>query len=739
MVADTAPSGLGTMCLAVPTDAAKKHGIPVRLRSADDPGAGHSDIFWMRRVAKDHVQQMLMKALQQASSGKANPAWEAQLLAALEEVQAETADSETAIVSFALLKDNKKHLRVAGNGAVDYEAGEGPWGMFYANPTPRGTLLRSLANPTVHRFVARNAAKDADGAAYFQSSRGPARMSLPQPATCFEWGTVGPDGRTPVSLMNGVQVRFIHVPTGRVMPRTYRAEVVQPDHMAALFAAAGNAHVGPSDWMRAADLDPARSLTEQRAAFFRFQVGGGNPVAARLGMHAARQAAAQPGGRLRITGEGVVDEAGGQGPWATWKVDMAPGAQPPVFSLQCVGHIFAGSRAFLAAGPNTSSFDPASTVPHAPTYQQQAQSQQQAGHGFTAFVPKHEATQAKKGAKHMSDVEKMMLPRWAFEALPEAHDAVQRILMGDANSFLFFDPAAAEAVLPADKRRAFARDGFITLDRAVARRVVDAARHFVNNLLGKGPGAWEEDPEASAGSTDGPKFKLKHGNHHTLLATIYQSTVSSAIQQLMGGQGSANAVGGAQLAIRFPVDNSVPKPSDDAAPGGNIARGTAAYGEPAPIAVQHCGQQGWHIDGMGREKMLPFGLLVLVALSDQSEEGHGNFTVWPGEHRNPAVRTWYHSGRGVRPSNEAEVTQEQRARFAEFAARKPRLASTPTQVLLKAGDVALVHPLLPHSVGVNTSPDPRYTIIMRFQSAQQEDHEEAARADPLFEPFSHLP
>jgi hypothetical protein len=704
----------------------------VRLRDAADPRSNVSSnapLFWVKEVSVEAAQQHLFGALEKQTAAHEEKRW----LAAAEQLQFETGTQAGAfratVLHFALLQsNNKKFLRIAPNCTVDYEDGGGPWGFYYATPTPQGTVLRAVCHTAVPAYLALNPtpaapppppAPAAAGTPApppppppcpFRSTSGSAVMFLPSPATVYEWGLVTQDGRTPANLMGGAVVQLYHLPTGILIPIPFRAEVATPEQLAQQFKAhcPGAPH-GGNEWCVATGIDPSRTLADQRCGFFRFIIGGGNPILARLGA-----AQPKPTGRLSVkhpTGEVNVDESQG-GAWATFRVDLAPGSSPPVYSVQCVGFMWKGERAFIT---------------HSTRFP----------NGLGCFQPTSDTQDANAHLRRLVQDDRSGLPKWLFEVLPENSEQVQRCIVGDVNSTLFYDTAAADAVLPVDKVADFVRDGFVVLDRAIARRVVDEARHHINNLLGKGPPSWEEDQEARRNGN--VNYNLTHSNHHTLVATVYQSYVSSAIQRLLGGRGSAQAVGGAQLAIRFPVNESVPVLKNDAVPGGSMNRNDPAYDQPAPINVCHVGQHGWHIDGMGREKHLPFGLLVLIALSDQDEDGHGNFTVWPGAHNDPAVRTWYHSGNGSRPSDVAAVTEAHRQRFQAFADRKPQLAGTgPKQVHMKKGDVALVHPLMPHAVGINTSPDPRYTIIMRFQSVKQAEHEEGTRLDPLYDIFAHL-
>lgn len=644
--------------------------------------------------------------MQALEKNKDMPASEEQRwLQALERLHVETsghgefgAEGSTCIVTFTRLNDNRKHLRIAPNRSVDFEAGPGPWGFHVASVATGNTLVISaLGHPTTPAYLAPNPTPVAPGAAatnpadFFTSDRGLASAYLPSPSTNYEWGIVGPSDMTPVKLMNGVQLRFFHLPTNSLIPQVFRAEAVDPNAMEALYKQAAKT----GDWRTATDRPGAG------VGFFRFQVGGVNPVARMLGaVPPSALHAAATSGRLRIDERLAVDLAGGQGPWATFRVDLAPGSAPSVFSIQCVGHMWRGDRAFLT-----------SSNPGAP--------------GFGAFAPTDRDRSRKASLRTLTPADRAALPGWKVEVLPDDAAPVREAMLGvTAAAHTYFDAAAAAAALPPAKMAEFRRTGFIVLQRAVARSLVDEARAFVNNQLGKGPAAWADD------TTDG--LKLRHASHPSLTATVYRSSVSSAVQRLFGGPGTLDPIGGVQLAIRFPVDKAVNDGDPKAAFGDPVPPSRPEFDQPRPINVVET--NGWHIDGMGSDRMIPFSLLLLVAIGDQEVPGRGNFTVWPGEHRNPDVRRWYRAGRNLK-TPQGGRTEE----FDAWAAKKPPLATKSHQVLMKAGDVALVHPHLPHAVGQNMSADVRYTLIMRLRHRNDAEHQARALDNCLFDIFDDAP
>ena len=121
-----------------------------------------------------------------------------------------------------------------------------------------------------------------------------------------------------------------------------------------------------------------------------------------------------------------------------------------------------------------------------------------------------------------------------------------------------------------------------------------------------------------------------------------------------------------------------------------------------PFAVE---PDGGHLDGFDAPdqhgRPLSFTLLVGVLLSDQSREGMGNLHVWPGTHLSAAEQVRAH---GLD------------AFLAGFADSRPPVPhGSPVQVLGGAGDVVLVHYLLSHSIGGNTSGVVRRTVYSRLR------------------------
>jgi hypothetical protein len=248
----------------------------------------------------------------------------------------------------------------------------------------------------------------------------------------------------------------------------------------------------------------------------------------------------------------------------------------------------------------------------------------------------------------------------------------------DASAQWFFHKVRAEAIpsdgnvfddaiVLADNQRAFFRDnGFLVIRGVVDSMSVEDARRTINHLLGKGPDAWHTDESG--------KTKLLPSQDAPILALVRNPSVWTIAQRFLG-RGCVAPVGAGQLAVRFPIIASDPK-------GLESSQTTASQ---------------WHVDGMEKSGTgLPFSLLVKVALSDQSQEGNGNFTVFPGSHTNPQLHHWYQLHRQGPSSLQSTA-----------APVKPDVGM-PQQVCLAPGDAVFVHPLLAHCVGRNVSANIRY-------------------------------
>mmetsp|Transcript_56312 Transcript_56312/g.134368 ORF Transcript_56312/g.134368 Transcript_56312/m.134368 type:complete len:452 (-) Transcript_56312:134-1489(-) len=266
---------------------------------------------------------------------------------------------------------------------------------------------------------------------------------------------------------------------------------------------------------------------------------------------------------------------------------------------------------------------------------------------------------------------------------------------------------------------AFARCGFMILKGAVPTEYVNGALRYINHLIGQGPDSWVVDLDSPTEPGEPPKLKLPSSRHPSIEALVTRTCLGVAVQRLLQ---SPFGTGGAQLAVRFPVTDLLESVD------GKLTE--AAY----KVVHRDDSTEQFHIDGTGRESPLPFSVLLKVALSDQTSQHCGNFTVFPASHRNSEVIRWYFgqisATKGVGTRAEAGAGQPPKP-------PKPAIGP-PLQLQLAPGDAVLAHPYLCHRPGTNTSAHIRYSAFFRFRSKNFAKHA-ADRSALLRNPMLEFP
>mmetsp|Transcript_358 Transcript_358/g.916 ORF Transcript_358/g.916 Transcript_358/m.916 type:complete len:416 (+) Transcript_358:113-1360(+) len=281
----------------------------------------------------------------------------------------------------------------------------------------------------------------------------------------------------------------------------------------------------------------------------------------------------------------------------------------------------------------------------------------------------------------------------AQQAMPQLEPAIQQEHTDDRTALLAtnddgheaqvapaIEPETIDLELRAEVRARFVRDGLAIIPEAVDRELVDSLRRQYNHDIGTAVAAAQEAAEADGdgGWTTLPSDPFS--NPATLRAkqaVLDAPRLRSAIAALVGPACAAVQPGG-QNALNFP--------------GGGVGEDLA-----------------WHIDGWNKGKAWPFNLLVAVALSDQTRGDQGNLHAAPGSH--------VPISNAARSVIAATGPQDPLPPLESLKAMLPATpAIAPTPILLRAGDAALLHPLLAHRRGLNTSPDIRYLLIARFRT-----------------------
>lgn len=241
-----------------------------------------------------------------------------------------------------------------------------------------------------------------------------------------------------------------------------------------------------------------------------------------------------------------------------------------------------------------------------------------------------------------------------------------------------------------------AENGWCILPRACSDASVAAARAYVAArrddwaLSRLRPDDWrchlDQPLGAGAAVADG---------HASLLSLLRDSGALARLLAALGGGALPDGVLYTQAAYRTPLAKR--RGRRDERPG-----------------------TSYHIDGeanaSGARFPDHFSLIAAVALSDQAAPDAGNLAVFDGHH---VATNW--------------------ARYPDRKRRRdlPDLG-TPTQLRLAPGDVALVHPLLPHRGGTNGSSVTRELVFFRLRWPGVRYDSAAREAALLEDPLGEL-
>lgn len=211
-------------------------------------------------------------------------------------------------------------------------------------------------------------------------------------------------------------------------------------------------------------------------------------------------------------------------------------------------------------------------------------------------------------------------------------------------------------------------DGYLVIQGAIPMGMIDEARRAINHSLGEVGLPPDELPRMRS-QTYCPELR-----EAPVLTDLFNRTPLFGLCEQLVGAGNLLPAGGCQIALRFPRADNEPQ-----TPRGHIdGQGTGINGIP----------KGQFSRG--------FTMLAVVLLSDLPEPYQGNFTVWPGTHRQFAT-----------------VFQEKGPAYLADGITAIELCSGPLQVTGKAGDVVLTHHQIVHTATPNSGPNIRYAVIFR--------------------------
>ena len=158
-----------------------------------------------------------------------------------------------------------------------------------------------------------------------------------------------------------------------------------------------------------------------------------------------------------------------------------------------------------------------------------------------------------------------------------------------------------------------------------------------------------------------------------VITGLFNDTPAFAAAEALLGTGMVPKAAGGQMALRFPQYPDTPKVS------GAHVDGTYSPNNGVPAGTIH-----------------HFTMLAAVFLSEVPEPFCGNFSIWPGTHRQFAE---YFRKEGP----------------ASLMAGMPKVPMPePEQIMAQPGDVVFAHYTLAHSVAANVSPNIRYAIFFRI-------------------------
>lgn len=238
------------------------------------------------------------------------------------------------------------------------------------------------------------------------------------------------------------------------------------------------------------------------------------------------------------------------------------------------------------------------------------------------------------------------------------------------------------------QKKHFFEHGFVKLPGVVPKIMVDDAVKAINHSLGS-EGMNKEDLPTLRAQT-----YCREITQTPVITDLYNKTPAKDLAESVIGEGKINPVGRGQVALRFPRLND-------------------PVGEPAP-----------HIDGIytptngvKQGVVANFTALCSVLLSDLPNAYSGNFTVWPGTHRQYEKYFQKHGPESL------------------LDGMPPIDMPEPIQVTGKAGDVFLAHYQLAHGIAPNASPNIRYAIFFRLY---HQEHQNDWRA-PMNDLWLHWP
>ena len=234
--------------------------------------------------------------------------------------------------------------------------------------------------------------------------------------------------------------------------------------------------------------------------------------------------------------------------------------------------------------------------------------------------------------------------------------------------------------------RAIEEDGYVHVENAVPRIMVDEALRKINACVGQGL------PPDQMTKFSAQSFCPELQTDSALTGLFNDTPLRSLLSSALGYD--VPPAPRCQIALRFP-----------------------SLRDPLP-------QPGPHLDGISSPangvpagELYSFTSLVGIFLSDTPRTEMGNFAVWPGSHRKFAEHFAEHGTKNLTDG----------APSIDLGAPRPLLAH--------AGDAALCHYQLGHGIVPNGSPHIRYAVFFRIKHPQHD----AEKWEVLTDIWRHWP
>lgn len=235
--------------------------------------------------------------------------------------------------------------------------------------------------------------------------------------------------------------------------------------------------------------------------------------------------------------------------------------------------------------------------------------------------------------------------------------------------------------LTATEKTAFAQDGLLVRRGAVPADLITRAQELVTHWY-----RTSMNPELLHTYTQ-RTFAPELGNHPDLLALFDQSPAADLARELLGDLRPVTTV---QLQIRIPTNHP----------------------------NQQQPEKAMHVDGVAcphldPEELRTFSLLAGVVLSDITDPDGGALHYQPGGHL--AMAHWFRTQWKLGITDQVPPDLD---------------AQTGTPLLGSPGDLLLMHHLVPHAVGRNTSTSARIMAYFRIEHPDHTTHRLQALKDP---------